>query len=66
MSGSTVVLLLKGNGDYQEIGLLEISWKIIESIMNRQIASKVNFHNALHGFRARIDTGTACVEAKLL
>ena len=29
MSWSTVVLLPKGNGDYWDIGLLEIGWKII-------------------------------------
>ena len=66
MSWSTVVLLPKGNGDYWGIGLLEIGWKIIESIINRRIASKVIFHDALHGFRAKRGTGTACIEAKLL
>ena len=66
MSWSTVVLLPKGNGNYRGIGLLEISWKVIESIINWRIASKVEFHNALHGFRARRGTGTACIEAKLL
>ena len=66
MSWSTVVLLPKGNGDYRGIGLLEISWKVIESIINWRIASKVTFHDALHGFRARRETGTACIEEKLL
>ena len=66
MSWSTVVLLPKGNGDYRGIGLLEISWKVIESIINRRIASKVIFHNALHGFQDRRGTVTACIEAKLL
>ena len=50
MSWSTVVLLPKGNGDYRGIGLLKIGWKVIESIINRRIASKVVFHDALHGF----------------
>ena len=31
LSWSTAVLLPKGNGDYRGIGLLEISWKVIES-----------------------------------
>ena len=50
MSWSTMVLLSKGNGDYWGKGLLEMSWKVIKSIINRQIASKVKFHDALHGF----------------
>ena len=50
LTWSTVVLLLKGNGDYWDIGLLEIIWKVIESIINGRIASKVIFHDALHGF----------------
>ena len=66
MLWSTVVLLPKGNGNYQGIGLLEMSWKVIESIINQRIASKVNFHNALHGFQTSRGTGTACIEANLL
>ena len=50
MSWSTVVLLPKGNGDYRGIGLLEIGWKVIESIINQWMTSKVIFHNVLHGF----------------
>ena len=66
MSWSTVVLLPKGNGDYQGIGLLEMSWKVIESIINWRIASKVIFHDTLHGFWTGRGTGTAWFEAKLL
>ena len=60
------MILPKGNGDYWGIGLLELSWKIIELIINQRIASKVTFHNALHGFQANRGTGIACIEAKLL
>ena len=63
---STVVLLSKGNDNYQGIGLLEMSWKVIKSIINQWIASKVKFHNALHGFQANRGTDTVCIEAKLL
>ena len=34
MSWSTVVLLSNGNGDYIGIGLLEMNWKVIKSIIN--------------------------------
>ena len=66
LSWSTVVLIPKGGGDYRGIGLLEIVWKVIESIINRRIASKIQFHDSLHGFIANRGTGTACIEAKLL
>jgi len=66
LSWSTVVLIPKGGGDYRGIGLLEIVWKVIESIINRRIAGKVHFHDSLHGFIAKRGTGTACIEAKLL
>ena len=66
LSWSTVVLLPKGNNDYRGIVLLEISWIIIEPIINRRIASKVEFHDALYGFLANRGTGTTCIEAKTI
>ena len=66
MSWSTVVLLPKGNGDYRGIGLLEVTWKVIKSIINQQITDRVVFHDALHGFQAKRGTGIECIEAKLL
>ena len=61
-----MVLLPKGNGDYRGIGLLEIIWKVIESIINRRIVSKVVLRDSLHGCIAGRGTGTACTETKLL
>ena len=61
LSWSTVVLVPKGSGNYQGIGLLEIVWKTIESIINRQIAQKITFNDSLHGFVAEKGTGTAYV-----
>ena len=43
-----------------------MSWKVIESIINWRIASKIIVHDAFHCFRARRGTGTACIQAKLL
>ena len=65
MLWSTVISLPKGNSDYRGFGLLEINWKVIKSIINRRIASKVTFHDALHGFGARRGTGTTCIKEKL-
>ena len=45
---------------------MEFLWKAISGIINRQILSSVQFHDALHGFCAGIGTGTATLEGKLL
>jgi len=66
MTWSSMVLLPKGGGDFRGIGLLDIIWKLMESILNRRIASQVEFHDTLHGFRAKRGTGTAVIEAKLI
>ena len=66
MVWSTVVLLPKGGGGFRGIGLLEIIWKLIESIINRRIMQKVKFHDCLHGFVPKRGTGTGCIEAKLV
>ena len=65
MVWSTVVLIPKGGGGFRGIGLLELLWKVIESIMNRRIMASVSFHDCLHGFVPRRGTGTGCIEAKL-
>ena len=52
-------------GEYRGIALLEIIAKLISSIINRRISSKVIFDDALHGFRAHRGTATGILEAKL-
>jgi hypothetical protein len=66
LARSTMVLLPKGSGGFRGIGLLEIIWKLIASIMNQRFQSSIVLHDALHGFRAKRGTGTATIEAKLL
>ena len=66
LAWSTMVLLPKGSGGFRGIGLLEIVWKLITSIMNGRIMAEVKFHDALHGFLPERGTGTATIEAKLL
>ena len=63
---SAVVLLPKGNGDFRGIGLIEALWKVIEKIIDRRLSDSIQFHDVLHGFRAKRGTGTAIIEAKLL
>ena len=47
-----VVLIPKGNsGDYCDIGLLEIIWKLIERVLDKRM-SEIKVHDCLRGFRA--------------
>ena len=61
-----VVLIPKGKGDYQGIGLVEVMWKVVAVILNLRFTSSITFYDVLHGFRAGRGTGTATLEAKLL
>ena len=59
-------MIPKGGGtDFRGIGLVEVLWKAIYSIINRQILSSIQFHDALHGFRTGRVRGTTTVKAKL-
>ncbi len=59
-----VVLILKGGGGYQGIGLLEPIWKVVKTIMDKCL-NDLELHDCLHGFRAKKGTGTAIIKAKL-
>jgi hypothetical protein len=58
------VLVPKGGGAYQGIGLLEPIWKVMEWVMDRQLEAIV-LHDSLHGCRNQRGTGTAVIKAKL-
>ena len=62
---TTVVIILKGVGEYRRIGLVESICKIYASIMNNRLQVAITFHNALHDFRQGRGAGTATMEAKL-
>ena len=64
-SWSALVILPKGDGSFRGIGLLEAFWKLLGKIIDRRINDSVQFHDALHGFRAHRGCGTAVIEAKL-
>ena len=59
-----VVLIPKGGGDYHGIGLLEVSWKVIEGVIDGRLKG-VALHDSLHGFREKRGCGTGIMEAKL-
>ena len=58
--------LPKGKGYYRGIGLVEVMWKVVAEILPRRLTTAITYHDALHGFWAGRDTGTATLEAKLL
>ena len=62
----TVVLIPKGKGDFQGIGIVEVLWKAVASLLNRRLTAEIYFHDTLHRFWAERGTGTATLNAKLL
>ena len=46
-----MILLPKGQGGYRGIGLVEVIWKKISSIINTHLRVAVSLHYTLHGFR---------------
>ena len=66
MLWTIMVLIPKGNSeDFRRIGLLEVIWKVLEKVIDAQLSSTIDFHDALHGFRAGRGCGTGIMEAKL-
>jgi hypothetical protein len=59
-----VVLIPKGGGNYQEIGLLEPMWKVCEHVMDMQL-NRIHLPESLHGYHDGRSTGTAVMKAKL-
>jgi hypothetical protein len=62
---SIMVLLPKPDGSSRGIGLLEVIWKLLTSIIDGRLKAAISFHDALHGFRPGRGTTTAIIEAKL-
>jgi len=58
------VLIPKGGGEYQGIGLLEPVWKDMEWVMDLWL-EKIKLHDSLHGCLAGRGTGMGIIEAKL-
>ena len=62
----TVFLIPKGRRDFRGIGLVEVLWKALASLLNRRITSSITLQDVLHGFQAGRGMGTATLEEKLL
>ena len=46
----TVVLIPKGMGEFREIGLVEVIWKLLTIILHRRLTTGIKLHDVLHGF----------------
>ena len=63
----TVAIIPKGGGiKFRGIDLVEVLWKAISGIINLQMSSYIQFHDALHFFCAGRGTGTTTLEKNLL
>ena len=59
-----VVLISKGKGEYNNIGIMEVMWKVVVLIINLRLTASIIYHDFLHGFQAGCGTRTANLEAK--
>ena len=58
------VLIPKGGGEYQGIGLMEPIWKVLERIVDHRLETIV-LHDSFHGCLKHRGMGTVIIEAKL-
>ena len=65
LAWATIILIMKGKGEYQGIGLVEVLWKVRSVVVNCHLKNSVMLHDTLHGFREGWGTGTANLDAKL-
>ena len=60
------MLIPKGCGDFQRIGIVEVMCKTVVVVLNCCLGVAIDLHNILHGFRSGSGMETASLEAKLL
>ena len=61
-----VVLIPKVKGGCRVISLMEVVWKLVTAILNRQLTDSIIYHTFLHIFRAGCGTGIATLEVKFI
>ena len=63
----TVVLIPKGtSGDFRGIGLAEVLWKTVTSLLNRRLTAEITFHGVLHSLLVGYSMGTATINDKTI
>jgi hypothetical protein len=60
-----LVAIPKPSGGFRGIGLLELMWKLMSSIIDSRMKENIQLHSTLHDFRPGRGTGTASIEVKL-
>ena len=63
---TVLVLVTNINSDTQEIGLLEIVYKVLEVVIDTRVNAIVQLHYVFHGFHGGRLTGTNIMELKIL
>ena len=48
LAWNTIILLPKGKGEYRGIGLVEVIWKMITTIIHNRLWTAIYLHDALH------------------
>ena len=65
LAWATMVLTLKGKGDFWDIGIVEVARKVCKVVVNFQLKRGLSLHDNLHGFRVGHGTGKATLEANM-
>ena len=61
-----MIILPKGKGEYRGIGLVEVIWKMITTIIKNHLRTAIYLHDDLNGFRQGIGMGMDMLDAKLV
>ena len=61
-----VVLIPKGKKYYRGIGLVEVMWRVVATILNCRFTASMTYHDFLLGFRVGHGTGTTTLKTKLI
>ena len=62
----TVVLVPKGKRNFRGVGLVEVLWEAVASLLNQRLNEVIIYHDALCTFWEGRGTGTVSPEAKLI
>ena len=53
-------------GGLRGIGIIEVLWKVIESLLNCQVTAPISFQDTIHRFRVGLGIKNANLKANLL